>query len=403
MKALLAVILFLLVEFVPTNAKVSSANVGNETSSSSSFWLFNYLQPSRQELQEDLEAKWKLLEQQVVFQKTKFEEHLTSIERDVQATIKDVERDLQSTETRIKRRIEKDILKQRQGWQRLRNSIRDHLGLLLGGHMTLVGGSLTPPTSSGLQAAHLTWFSLQKTNITKGIHDPWLKDAVSGAVAISIIPKLSSPDTQTVISLLTIAVALGRSVGIISDHLLVVDHDVVKHAAITKTALQVIVSGLGTALLYHYTTPPSLSLVATSLAGATIVFQSVICEVAGNWFYMIQRLGQEQQQSLRQFVYKKLQKKLLYPVSSAFEQIRASLYNETLASPSLQEQVKNAINSSYQVRLVWSCATVGILFQVLVLHTSKPMQAFLRKWKSAILAGRGGNRIQTPKGRRRKI
>jgi hypothetical protein len=145
--------------------------------------------------------------------------------------------------------------------------------------------------------------------------------------------------------------------------------------------------------------------VATSLAGATLFYQSVICEVAGNWFYMIQRLGKEQQHSLRQLVYKKLQKKLLYPVSSAFEQVRASLYNETLASPSLQEQVKNAIYYSYQVRLVWVCATLGILFQVLVLHISKPMvQVLWEKWKSAILARRLGKQVQTPdKGRRRKI
>lgn len=270
------------------------------------------------------------------------------------------ERSAKNTENKqVKRRFKRDVLKQRQGWQRFRKSARDHIGRLLGGIMTFAGGSFVR-TATGLQAAHLTWFSLQKSNVTKGIHDPLLKDAVAGTVGVFVV-RSKSPSEQvtagTYLPLVTISVAIARSVGIINRYF---EDDVNPMIA---AALQVVIAGIGTALLSI--SPVPLPLVATSIAGATLMYQSFIAEVVGSWFYMLERISVKKRRSIRQKVYHSLQKKLLYPVHSAFEQINAAIHNETLASPSLHQKVNDAIYRSYQVRIVWACATAGIVLQAL--------------------------------------
>jgi len=79
------------------------------------------------------------------------------------------------------------------------------------------------------------------------------------------------------------------------------------------------------------------------------MYQSFIEEVVGNWFYMVESMSPQKQRSLRQAIYRKLQKKLMYPVQNAYEQVKAALYNETLSSPCLYEKVNDAIYSAYQV------------------------------------------------------
>jgi hypothetical protein len=94
-------------------------------------------------------------------------------------------------------------------------------------------------------------------------------------------------------------------------------------------------------------------------------------EIAGNWLYMLERLPPEKKRSLRQKVYHKLRKKVLYPVHKAFVQVRAAIDNETLATPTLHQKVHDAIYKSFQVRLVWTCATAGVVFQVLLFKPSQ--------------------------------
>lgn len=60
-----------------------------------------------------------------------------------------------------------------------------------------------------------------------------------------------------------------------------------------------------------------------------------------------------------------MEKKLLYPVRGAFEEIHAALHNQTLTEPSLQSKVQKAINNSHKVKLVWSFATAGVIVQML--------------------------------------
>jgi len=349
-----AIIVHVLLCFVPSSAKVASRVVKqnkNETHHvvAAQSWAEYLRPPSREELEKDMEARWNQLEEDIMLHKAKLQYHMNQFERDVK-----------KTEKRLKRRIEKDVLKQRQGWQRFRNSVRDHIGLVLGGTMAFAGGGMER-TAAAFQMCHLSWFALHKSNSTRGIYDPWLKDAVAGTVALSVISSISGTPfeqavLQTALPLLTIAVALARSVGIMSDYFV----DDVNPAI--KTTLQVVVTGIG--ITSFYISPLPLPLVAASIAGATLMYESVITEVVGNWWYMLEHMSPEKKRSIRQAAYRKLQQQLLYPVRNAFVQIHAAIHNETLASPTLHQKVNDAIHNSFQVRLVWACAAVGVLSQV---------------------------------------
>jgi hypothetical protein len=196
--------------------------------------------------------------------------------------------------------------------------------------------------------------------VTRGILDPWLKDAIAGTVGISILSKLSGESLESTVEsavpLLSIAIAFTRSVGIFADYY---EDDV---GPALRRALQLAIAGIGTALVYI--SPLPLQLVATSITGASLMYESFITELVGNWFYMFERMPPEKRRSIRQQAYQKLQQKLIYPVRSAYDQIHAAICNETLAEPKTHEKVNNAIYNSYQVRLVWACATAGILFQM---------------------------------------
>lgn len=159
---------------VSVYAKLAS-KVGNTSTtadpSTSSSWSSSWLTPpSRQEFEKDMEKHWKQLEQDVAFHKTRLHQHLQDIHYSAQATLEETKHNIKNTETKIKRKVERNVLKQRQGWQRFRLSVRDHVGLFLGTTMAFAGSTcLTPSMCSGLQAGQSTWFSLATTNITRMI------------------------------------------------------------------------------------------------------------------------------------------------------------------------------------------------------------------------------------------
>lgn len=349
--------------------------IKNETEKTS--WR-DYLLPSpttttRAEFDESLQARWKQLEEDLVIHKTKFQQHMNELDETIAYYTTKVERDLKKTEKKLKKRIERDVFKQRQGWQRFQKSVRNHIGLVVGGALTFAGGRLTR-AAPAIQAAHLSWFTLQKSNVTRSIHDPWLNDAIAGTVALTAVSKLSGTrlgdfTSLTILPLLTIALALGRSVGITCNNY---NRDISAVRPTTKTALQVVIAGFGSA--FFYISPIPLPLLSVSIAGATILYESFIDEITGNWLYMLERLPPEKQRSLRQEIYHKLQQKVLYPVNNVFVQVRAAIYNETLAMPTLHEKVHDAIYKSFQVRLVWACATAGVMFQLLLY---KPLQSII--------------------------
>lgn len=367
MKAVLVVVVFLVSALVEAKVAVAKVATKNETVSTS-FWRYYLRPPSRVEFEEDLEARWKQLEDDMAAQKAQFQLHMNELNKNLVYHKSELERDLKKTEIKLKKRIARDVFKQRQGWQRFRKSVRNHVGLVVGGGMTFAGGAWVE-AATGLQAAHLSWFTLHKANVTRGLHDPWIKDALAGTVAVTAVLKLSETPLkdatgQTILSLLTIAMALGRSTGIITSNYF---SDEVNTA--TKTALQLTITGIGCGLLY--VSPIPLPFMAVSITGATIMYESLIDEIVGNWFYIVERLSPDKQRSLRQKVYHKIQQKMMYPVQSAFVQIHAAIYNETLATPTIQQKVHDAIHRSFQVRMVWTIATAGAMFQVLL---NKPLQ-----------------------------
>lgn len=71
-------------------------------------------------------------------------------------------------------------------------------------------------------------------------------------------------------------------------------------------------------------------------------------------------------------VSKVLEKKLLYPVKTAYDEIQAAIRNETLAEPTLEDKVHKAIQHSMKVKVVWSLAAAGIVFQIL--WETKPVE-----------------------------
>lgn len=345
-------------------------------------WIsYAFSPPSRQQVEEGLEARWKQLEQDV----SSLSDRMQQKTRQAQEQVAEIESQVESQKKLFKKRIAQDFLKQKQGWQRVRSSARAQTGIVLGGAMTFAGSALTQTTSPSIQTAQLTWSCLNHYNVTRGTFDPWFKDITAGALAVGIVAwkkgKTLSSDAalERTVPFLTIAMSIVQSVGIILDNYEKEGNEIMSPA--TRAAAQVISAILGTSLLSLIPLP--ISVIAASVAGAHLLLHSVIQEVVGNWFYLLRGglhkfEGMDHQKKRKLFnnvknqAYHSLEKKLLYPAKNAFEEINAAIRNETLASPTLQENVHKAIQSSIQVKVVWSVATVGIVLQVL--WKSKPVK-----------------------------
>jgi hypothetical protein len=345
--------------------------------------------PSRKEVEVGLEARWKQLEEDVSAHRSKFEQHMEQVSQQSKKCMEELDENIDKERKKLKRRIEADILKQKRGCMRFLNSVRAQTGIVVGGAMTF--GAVTSPT---LQTARLTWGALDKYNVTRGIHDPWMKDATSGILAITIIAKTSkesneeSKFTQRTIPLMTIGLAIVESVGMILDN---IEGNV---RPTTRIAVKAISAVLGTAALSLIPLP--ISSVATSIAGASLLFQSVVAEVVGNWWAVLQKGSQrfekmdlEQrrkiEKGIRKQVYRELEKKLIYPITNVFDEVAAAIRNEDLEEPSLQNRIHQAIQQSLKVKLVWSFASAGIMFQLL--WRTKPVEhatCAFQSWFSGI-------------------
>jgi len=388
---LIAVVVDLLLNSAPVLARRAAVEVvepsGGTNATARGDWRqwisYAFRPPSREEVEVGLEARWKQLEEDVSHQKSRLAQHLEEVNRNAQETITEIEVNMDNTKKQIKKRIEADIFKQKQGWRRFRKSARAQAGIVVGGAMTFAGGALSQ-TSPSIQAAQLSWDVLDKYNITRGIHDPWIKDAAAGLLAVSLVATASGNSNenatlqQRTIPILTITLSIFQSVGIILDKY---EGGVSPE---TRIAVEAVATVLGTAVLSLLPLP--LSIVAASIAGASLLFQSVVAEVVSNWFWLMERGAQsfermdrkerrKIEKTIRTQTYHILEQKLLYPVRGAFEEIHAALHNQTLAEPTLQDKVHKAINDSHKVKLVWSFAAAGMVFQIL--WRTKPVEHVL--------------------------
>lgn len=331
-------------------------------------WIsYAFRPPSRKEVEEGLEARWKQLEEDIALQHNKMQQHMEKMNENAQNTVNEIE---QSVETQ-KKKLKKHIFKQHEGWKRFRTSARAQVGIVVGGVMTFAGGALSE-TIPSLQAAQLTWSALDKYNITRGLHDPWLKDAAAAVLAVSLIHTRAKEKSMENTSgkpgavdraapLLTIGLSIVQSVGIIVDNY---QGDV---SPMARSAIEIVAAVVGTAA--PSLLPVPLTVVAASVGGAVLLYQSIVSEVVANWFHMLERMDKEKRRKIEKGIvkqgYHQLEKKLLYPVKNAYEEVRAAVHNQTLAEPTLRDKVHEAIKHSMQVKLVWSCAALGVVCQVL--------------------------------------
>lgn len=200
----------------------------------------------------------------------------------------EIEQNMDNRKKQIKKCIDADIFKQKQGWERFRKSARAQTGIVIGGTMTFAGcTSALSRTLLRVQAAQISWVVFDKYNITKGLHDPWVKDAAAGVLAMSLVAKKSRENNavlQRILPILTISLAIVESVGMILDKF---EGDVSVAARVAAEAIRAVLSTAALSLL-----PVPLSVVVTSIAGASLLFQSIVVEVISNWFWILEHGAQ---------------------------------------------------------------------------------------------------------------
>jgi hypothetical protein len=367
-------------------------------------------------------------------------------------TAQQMEQGLESQLESVKRTVKRELLRQREGWNRWSRSIRNHLGLIVGTLCTFTGG-LSPVArrrAVALQAGQLTWMttnhylsSLMGGNITtttKTTRTPFRKkknqDQNGGRDQVSLLSKLMSSSSvkdkqhswiqdtaflavtgllwrnnallplnsrptyflELFLPVFTVGYAFSRSARRIIDILkeqqqkeqLKLDVSPLQ-AAVVKTASAIVGVSLVTLVL-----PIPTAVVAASLAGTKLMVDSVMDEVVGNWFDMLQRIGPERLSSrLYNAVYRKFQREFLYPVRDAFtelevvfsafssttedEERRPSNHNNKRVNTdnkdkdanddaSLRNKVKSAVSRCFRLRLHWTITSLGVLVQMELLR-----------------------------------
>ena len=219
-----------------------------------------------------------------------------------------VERALRRSRRRVRRRVLKDVLRQRVGWDRVRHSVRDYCGLLVGGWVVFRGD--THPVLAvdqggavlALQTAVLTWQGLDEANHrvvlpTTSPLEPWFYDAaaiaVGGLVWKHFLPRLLRTE-KALLPVRTMALpTFFLSVSLFQCWDLVLDAWNNQHADREEDApFASVVVAVALTLVGLQVGKIPVSLAASSLSGALLVYDSVRAEIAGNWVYMSKHLYQ---------------------------------------------------------------------------------------------------------------
>jgi hypothetical protein len=153
-----------------------------------------------------------------------------------------------------------------------------------------------------------------RLNITRGssIGALWLKDMASLGASVVVMRQLPESSThllEPMVPPTTVAYAVARTVHKILEQL---DDDSVSRLAKKAAALIAAAAGVAIASVL----PIPMPLVAASLAGSKLLFDSVASEVVGTWFYHMERIGPEKLDLPRRVynvLYKRFKKRVLYP------------------------------------------------------------------------------------------
>lgn len=188
---------------------------------------------------------------------------------------------IRQSQRRFRKRILKSVFSQRVGWLRFRHSMRDYVGLILGGAMVFRGNTSPLLVSGGavaVQSAQLGWDVLEAWHVLP--HEPWLYDASAVAVAIATWKKLPGTELSKHLPLVFLALSLFQCASLVIDQW---NEQNQGNAPLSYAFLATALSFIG---LRVANIP--IPLVAASLSGALLVYESVQAEIAGNWVYMME-------------------------------------------------------------------------------------------------------------------
>ena len=239
----------------------------------------------------------------------------TQIQNDIQTMTNDMydwkdktEQHMKDTFHKYKERFVKDILNQRVGWERVRHSIRNHVGLFLGVAVAFRGTAVSQLYDGiPLQVGLLSWDTLKEHNLLPPQqYDPWLSDIVATIFGLSSKtlfkkatsrgggqqPELPEQDKHPflhdlpsqIIPAVFLIIWLFQFSGIVADEW--EDYEIVGKRVVWVT--------LGTVLGWvwiHSIAQVPINVASSSMAGALLICDSCRAEIAGNWLYMMHTLG----------------------------------------------------------------------------------------------------------------
>ena len=214
------------------------------------------------------------------------------------------EQHMKDTFHKYKERFVKDILNQRVGWERVRHSIRNHIGLFLGVAVAFRGTAI-PQLYDGipLEVGLLSWDTIKEHDLLPPQqYDPWLSDIVATIFGLSSTtlfkntkggqpelpeqhkhPLLHDLPSQIIPAVFLINWLFQFS-GIVADEW--EDYEIVGKRVVWVT--------LGTVLGWvwiHSIAQVPINVASSSMAGALLICDSCRAEIAGNWLSMMHTLG----------------------------------------------------------------------------------------------------------------
>ena len=293
----------------------------SSSSSSSSFWnATTYLHSKLEEHSTQMKQDWNDISEdvynEVQYHRNQFYNDWNAVQISIANTVK-------KSQQEFKNRILQDVFSQRIGWERLRHSIRDHVGGVIGLWITFRGqvnprlkgippapchrrrpptkgsggggndanindGVATPAVATvagggsiALQLAQMIWHILETH--TPLFHSPWAHDLLSIILATSIwkhgLPNAPQIIRQCIPYLLFPTVLLPLW-SVVLEEWTIEQNDKAPFAF-------VLISILSTYAGLHVLHIP-IPLAASSLSGAVLVYDSVRAEIAGNYIHMVQ-------------------------------------------------------------------------------------------------------------------
>lgn len=392
-------------------------------------YVYHRLEEAGRELQEDLsrESAWVQqtlhdLQQRVdvdasqviigsIFWETLGGEVIRDELEFLQQKAQQVERDMGAQLEYVKRKVKRELLRQREGWNRLNRSIRNHVGLLVGGLCTFAGG-LSPVSRQRavtLQAGQFTWITTNhffgnttwpsfQTNRTQEQRDVlpartspatdkhyWIQDtafvAITALLWKDILP-INKPQLERFLPVITVGFAVFRSTRRIID--ILKEGGQVDASPLQEITVASVSAVFGVSLLTRLPVPTAV--VAASLAGTKLIIDSVLDEIIGNWFAMLERIGPERLNLPRRLynaLCRNFQRRFLYPVRDAFVELEGVFLSSTVSRDSssrhgsngskysmanLRNKVREAVSRCFRLRLHWTIAGLGVLVQMELLH-----------------------------------